>query len=447
MNEQFEERESRKARMRRLRGQRARKIHQSLSIVFCLTLVVFIAANLLKKDSSFSDSENRMLAQRPEFSFSSIADGSFMKDFESYVSDQFFMRDSWISLKLLEDKLLGKKESNGVYLGKQGYLMEIPDAPDEENLARNLRAIQDFYSRHTDLRISMALIPNSFHILKDKLPANAPVRNQAEDIARITGTLGQSVNFLDVSPALENHADENIYYKTDHHWTTLGAYYAFLSMADGLGISNPIQNYTVYTVANDFSGTLASKSGYHKSLDTVQIYAPQDVEPEYIVTYSDDQTKYSSLYRSECLNDKDKYTVFFGGNHATVDIETPNEDKRVLLVFKDSYANCFIPFLTPYFREIVMIDPRYYYESIDQVIQRKNVTDVLYLYNINTFLGDSSLADTLAADELAQDAQTENGTTTDTGTEGAAGTDSTTDANNTTGADSTTGTDNTTGTD
>lgn len=409
MNEHYtEEQDSRKSRIRRQRTLRTQKLYKTVAILFILCLLISGIANILKPDTSFSEAENRILSQMPAVSLSAIADGSFMTDFESYISDQFFLRDDWISLKLLQDKILGKKESNGVYLGKQGYLLEIPDSPNKESLSNNLTAIRDFSTRYSNLDMDMALAPNSFYILKDKLPSNAPVRDQRKDLETIQEGVGVGVEFLDLITPLQEHANEYIYYKTDHHWTTLGAYYAFQAMAGGMGIASPIQDYDVYTVTNSFYGTLASKSGYHISKDSVQVYSPSTGEAEYVVTYGDSQDKTATVYNSASLKEKDKYTVFFGGNQALVDIETTNADTRRLLIFKDSYANCLIPFLIPYYREIVIIDPRYYYESIDQIISRKNITDVLFLYNINTFLTDSSLADTLAADVLTSSQEENN---------------------------------------
>ena len=161
----------------------------------------------------------------------------------------------------------------------------------------------------------------------------------------------------------------------------------------------PVQDYQVYTVSDSFSGTLASTSGYHGQRDTIEVYDPQGVENDYVVYYADDQERTTTIYDRSCLEEKDQYTVFFGGNHTRVDIETTNKEERCLLVFKDSYANSFMQFLTPYFRKIILVDPRYYYEDVEQLIASEGVTDVLFLYNLNTFLTDTSLGDVLAVQE------------------------------------------------
>lgn len=165
---------------RRQTGKKGRiqgKFYRRLGRVFGVMLLVFVLLNVIKKDQEFSEEENRMLASRPKLSWESVKSGDFMTDFETYVSDQFFARNQWISLKLYEDRLLGKKESNGVYLGKKGYLIEKPDEPDWESVERNMTAISDFAERHADIPTYMCLVPNAYYVLKDRLPAEAPVRD------------------------------------------------------------------------------------------------------------------------------------------------------------------------------------------------------------------------------------------------------------------------------
>ena len=347
-------------------------------------------------DKEYSESENRMLAQAPEFSLTNLASGKFMTDMEDYVTDQFVFRDQWINLKVLEDMALGKRESNGVYIGKQGYLMQVPENNiDDDSVNDNLNAIREFAQRHEDVNTVMSLVPNAAYILEQLTPANAPVRDQSQDIALAEETVGDVLTFVDLTETMSSHRDEAIYYKTDHHWTSLGARYAFNTIYSALGISEPAQDYTVYPVSHTFSGTLASKSGYDRSRDTIDIYVPQDVSTEYVVNYVEEGKKTASMYESRALEQKDQYEVFFGGNHSRIDITTPVEENKNLLIFKDSYANCFIPFFQPYFRSIIVIDPRYYYDDVDRLVTDNSITDILFLYNVDTFMTDTSLADSL----------------------------------------------------
>ena len=367
---------------------------QYLSWLLVLTMLLGIGTGILVKDREFSDSENRMLAQFPEISFSSLLDGSFLEGLGDYTADQFPGRDAWITLNLKMNMALGQKEFNGVYLCEDGYLIQIPQEPNWVQAERNLAAAETFAAKYPDLNMVMTVAPNAVTVLSDLLSANAPARDQREDIAWIQGQL-DAVQFCDVTDALAAHSDEYIFYKTDHHWTSLGAKYAFYAMAECMNLE-PIKegDYTAYPVSNTFQGTLSSKSGSHTSTDTVEIYIPHS-GIDYYVTYADTGETISSLYRRSALNEKDHYTVFFGGNHARVDITTTADTGRCLLLFKDSYANCMVQFLFPYYDHITMIDPRYYYDNIDLVVNSESITDVLFLYNADTFLSDTSLADVL----------------------------------------------------
>ncbi|MBQ3503810.1 MAG: hypothetical protein IJA75_03805 [Oscillospiraceae bacterium] len=378
-------------RNRRLQG-------KLLSWLLIGSIVLLSIAGLVVEDREFSDSENRKLAQWPDFSLSGLLDGSYLQGMGDYIADQFPLRDQWISLNLKLNQLLGQKESSGVYLCEDNYLIQIPSAPNEEQHERNLNAINTFARNHPELNMVMTVAPNAVTIHADKLPENAPVRDQMADLYHIADTV-TGVKVVDVTQTLKSHADEYLYYRTDHHWTSLAAYYAFRTIAPELKITAPgMEEYAIYPVSTTFEGTLSSKSGSHSALDTVEIMVPKS-GIDYFVTYnSDSNTNICSLYNRAALEQKDHYTVFFGGNYSRVDITTTARTERSLLVFKDSYANCMIQFLYPYFDHITMIDPRYYYDNVEHVITSQGITDVLFLYNADTFLGDTSLADVLVSE-------------------------------------------------
>lgn len=382
---------------RRQAAQRRRTHNVLLAGVFLLMVILFLLINLITKNRTFSEAENRSLAQRPAFTLTGLVSGSYFSGVTDWYNDQFFARDRWMSLNLKETTALGRKDVGGVFLGRDGYLLGAPETPDDAALAKTLSAINQFSLSHPELSTRMMLVPCAAAILPQELPKNAPVRDQLQDIQNVADQLEGSIQFLDVSQALTQHSGESIYYKTDHHWTSLGAYYAFSAVTGGLGIGTPTQDYDIYTVSTTFEGTLASKSGSHAVTDEIQIYTPKNTGVSYYVTYSDGGDKICSIYDSAALDAKDQYTVFFGGNHPLVKIRTTANNGRSLLVFKDSYANCFIQFLIPYYENIVMVDPRYYYDSLDAVLNSCAVTDVLYLYSANTLLTDTSLADVLTA--------------------------------------------------
>lgn len=366
-----------------------------MAYCFAGVVLLLLVASIIQPDRKASEEENRVLAEFPRFGLESIRNKDFMTGLESYVSDQFVLRDAWINLKVQCDLLTGKREFNGIYLGKKKYLMQIPSEMDEKNTKENLEAINQFDKKNNGVLMNTLIVPNAAYIMKDYLPIGAPVRDQGADMEYIRKQLSDDIGCIDITDTLKQHAEEGIYYKTDHHWTTRGAAYGFNAAAKSMDIQGIVTEYKIYTVAADFSGTLASSSGYHKVEDTVEVYEPENVEVQYLVNDSDNEEKRPTVYDRSALSGKDKYQVFFGGNHAMVDITTTNDKGRKLLIFKDSYANCFVPFLVPYYTEIVMVDPRYYYDNVQTLMNNKGITDVLFLYNMDTFLTDNSLADVL----------------------------------------------------
>ena len=363
-----------------------------LTALLLAFVLIFSLVSLILPDRETSEAEKRPLAQVPAFSWKALRSGEYFAGWGDYLADQFVGRDFWISLRLGYSRLMGRSESNGVLLCRDHYLMEKPAAPDEAAVKRSTDAISAFAGRHPDLKVFMTAAPTAAGIMKSKLPGHIPLRDQLEDIRNLEHSLS-GIRFIDVSPALEAHSDEQLYYRTDHHWTTLGAYYAFEAMAEEMGIV-PAADYDIYTVSSTFEGTLAARSGSHSARDRVQIFAP--LPPvDCRVTYPEEGTTTATLYSREALDTKDHYTVFFGGNHPRVDIQTNAGTGKNLLIFKDSYANCLVPFLTACYDKIILIDPRYYYESADSLVSSEKITDVLFLYNINTFHEDTSLAGVL----------------------------------------------------
>lgn len=370
-----------------------------LGLLFIAIIVFFPLASLLLPDTKLSENENRILTQLPRFSVDSIIDGRYMKKMQKYTADQLMGRNFWIYTKTSTDRLIGKNSSNGIYFGKNSTLIENFDPLPADAANQTKTAINTFAEKHPDLNHFFMLVPNAISISAEKLPAYAPVLNQSDYINDFTGGLNEKITVLDPRPILEQNRDQLLYYKTDHHWTTLGAWLSFQGVADAMGIKPDPDAYTVYPVTDSFSGALVSKSGYLTfTTDTIDVYIPQSEESYSVVNYVEEQKKSPSLYASEQLKGKDKYAVFLAGNHPIIKIKNPVVNGKNLLVIKDSYANAFIPFLAPFYSEITVIDPRYYYDSIDALIADAQITDVLYLFNANTFFRDTTLEPVLNDD-------------------------------------------------
>lgn len=368
---------------------------------FIICLLVLIAANLLYPSKKKSTEENRMLTERPKMTVSGLVSGSYMKQYESYQADQFIGRNFLRKLKITLNRIGGSKEENGVFIGKKGQLLEDIAVPEQDSLKSNVDAIKNFAESYDDIPVSMILVPDAASVLSSRLPSLASVADQNACISQVKKELGSSVQWIDAVQAMNKHKEEKIYYKTDHHWTTLGAFYTFQEAAPTLGISTDVSSsFVSYPVATDFNGTLAAKSGCRMGeKEEIDIYVPKDADNDVIVNYVDEQVKETTLYEADMLKTRDKYAVFLGGNTSLIDIKTLAPGQKRLLVVKDSYANSFVPFLTPYFREIVMLDPRYYTGNIRDVMDTYNITDVLFLYNGNTFFQDNNISGVLSSEQ------------------------------------------------
>ncbi len=379
---------------------RLRRIEGTVGKVFILCMIVFFLLNLIVSDKEMSEEENRMLAQMPKLTWSSLVSGDFMTKYETYLADQFAGRNIWRSIKVRLSSFGGSKQEEDILIGRDDYLMEEIVTPDQEVLSENFEAIRQFSKKNSDVQMYMLLVPNAANIMSDRLPAFATVADQSRMFAQVKRELGDELEWLEVSDVLKKHADEKIYYQTDHHWTSLGAFYTFSSVAEQMDIKADVSSsFVSYPVSSTFNGMLAAKSGCRLDVrEEIYIYVPRDADNDVVVNYVDEQRKTASLYDSSKLKTRDQYAVFLGENTSVIDIKTMSESNRRLLLIKDSYANSFVPFLTPYFREIVLVDPRYYSGTIEDIMDTYRISDVLFLYSGNTFFQDNNLKGVLSGE-------------------------------------------------
>ncbi|MBW8351234.1 hypothetical protein K0H71_17575 [Bacillus sp. IITD106] len=357
--------------------------------MFISFLAIVGVLNLMSDDIVFSEEENRILEQKPTLSLKNVLSGKFMDRYEAYISDQFAWKKNWLRIKAVSEKAMLKQDSNGIYFGKDGFLLEGYKEP-KEQIYKNIEYINYFAEKNKELDYYMLLAPTSVEIYKEKLPLFAQSFSQRAVIDKVNDTLLDSVQMIEVTDTLTNYKNEPIYFKTDHHWTMRGAYFAYVQAAQTLGLDPiPINDFKIETVSNDFYGTFASKVlGHHVTPDKIEMFQSL-YERSYIVQY--DSKNDNSLFEWSYLNKKDQYSFFLNGNHSLVTIKSDVRDGRKLAVVKDSYAHAFIPFLANHFQEIYVIDLRYYHKDVDDFIRENGIKEVLFLYNVVNFSTDSNL--------------------------------------------------------
>ena len=303
-------------------------------------------------EQEFSELENRYLAKPPKLSVETVLDGSFMTNAEKYINDHVIGRDLWVEWKAWCERLSGKKENNGVYLGSQETLVNRLQEPDEEQLEKNAGYVNQLVN-NVDIPVYFGLIPSSAAIWQDRLPKGAPTADELEIITELYEQV--QTHTIDLYTNLNNHNQEEIYYRTDHHWTSLGAYYGYEAIMQSLGMTAlPLDEENKVTVSEDFYGTIFSTSGVRwVAPDHIDRYISGDGLK--VTAYPEGTPVDSTLYVDSYLEVKDKYSSFLGGNQPLCVIETQLTDAPKVLIIRDSYTDSLAPFLTQNFSEIHLV--------------------------------------------------------------------------------------------
>ena len=355
-------------------------------ILFFAVLALFAIATFLLPAKEFSDNENRNLAQMPVLSVDTVLSGEFQSGLADFLSDQIPGREFWIRLNTNFKKLMGKTEIGGVWLGKDGYYFQVFTSDSySASRTQSIFALIGQFAGKLENDVILMPVPTPGCVLSDKLPANAPIYD-SNAMWLALQYANPSCGFID----LRDHfvkSNQQLYYRTDHHWTAEGAYLAYTVFCEnrGLPVRTP-EEFGIAKVSDSFLGTI-----YSKTLDPAarpeEIHAATKL-PNVTVTF-DGKTTSDSVYAEEFLSKKDQYAYFFGGNYGKVEITTEATGGKTLVVIKDSFANSFVPYLLHDYEKIVMLDLRYYNGVIQSEIPAG--AEVLFLYEMTNLLTDTGI--------------------------------------------------------
>lgn len=364
--------------------------------IFFLLPMILLLGSIFSPDRESSQRENRNLTQLPKLTAASLFSGDYMTRFEKYMSDQVVGRDGFVAAKTFLNRATGKTEQNGVYIGEDGWLFEEPSKYDDEKVSETIDAIRSFCEECEIENQMFVLAPNSSEIVTEKLPKHLSFESQENQIQKIYSRLPEKINCIDAEGALKKGGNpEKLYYKSDHHWTSYGSKSVFDTVAKSWELDVDSVNYQTYALSDSFFGTLSSSSGIYDNPDVIEAIIPENSAGTYIVLNSSQKTKSVSMFDLSKLENGNQYEVFLGGNFSKLTITTTSNTENKLLIFKDSYANCMLPMLTPFFKEIVVVDARYFTDDIRAVVNDGEFTHMMFLYNVNTFLEDTSLKSVL----------------------------------------------------
>lgn len=344
----------------------------TFALLFLMLFILLLLSLLLPKNS-YSEAENKYLATMPEFSFRTLWNGTFESKYATYLSDQLPGRGTWISAKSVAESFLFKTENNGIAYGKDGYLFPKFQSFDEETYWDNVKSIQEF-ARVAEVPVRVLVVPSSYTVLTDFVPSGLPSVDERAELNKMLPLLASECEIIDVWDDLEKAQHDYVFYRTDHHWTTYGAYLAYRKYCETAGLVPYNAFFEVAGTAEDFLGTSYSKCKKVGTIADTISYFPFDA------TITFEGKTYPGIYDFTKLTTRDKYAMFLYGNHAESLVESGEgrNKKESLLIIKDSYADSVIPFLTENYANITCIDPRYYLGSI-QELAKGDYDDILIL--------------------------------------------------------------------
>ena len=322
--------------------------------------------------------------QKPQFTIVDFVSGKFSDELEQYLTDQVPLRDDWVTLKIYLELAVGKRESGGVYIGRDKYLMDKFTSYSKKQLAANAAALAELQKKLAaeDISMDTILVPVAAQVLTDKLPAYAPVADYAAILEVLTDA---GVDTVDMLTALAAHSGENIYYRTDHHWTSLGAYYAYCAWR---GIEPNADEWTQEILCDNFHGTTWNKVPL-PTVPAEEITAWYKHE-YHNVSYNGGEYETNSIYERKYLSGSDQYAVFLNSNQAQTVIEGSGKSGKFLLI-KDSYGNTFSQFPVEDYAEVRVLDLRFFKGDVAEYAKENDITDALVLYGVQNFVKDTNL--------------------------------------------------------
>lgn len=344
--------------------------------LFAAFLFLMALGMLLLPKSDFSTSEKRYLAKFPAPKWSDISSGQWGEDLEGYMADHLPGRNFFVGLNAYKDLLLGQQVSKDVH--KAGdRLVEAPAACDDAVIAKNMKALNTF-AQNIGQEVTMTLVPSAGWAL------GRDGYQDAEIIRRAFETAGENVNPVDISAAFAGKPE--LFYKTDHHWTSAGAHAGYSTLMNALG-REAKQDFEIERLPGCFQGSTYSRSAlWFTPAEDLELWHGSDIT----VTNAETEGSHAGVFYRERLEEADKYTVFLDGNHSLVRLVNPEKTGK-LLVIRDSYSNCLGCFLAESYGEVVLVDLRYYKQPVSLLTAEEAFDDILFCYSIGNFMTDNNI--------------------------------------------------------
>lgn len=355
-----------------------RKSNVALIVLFCGFLLAMGLGYLLLPKKTFSEMEKRYLAEAPALSVKAVFSGEWSREAEDYLTDRVPGRNLYVGINAYLELLAGRQKIKDVWL-RDGKLLEAPVAMEEDTIQRNMETIRSF-AEAVNQRVDVMVVPSAGWAAGVKDYTDSDTLNA---IYALGGTLVSPVRV----EALFAGKPE-LYYNTDHHWTSRGAYTGYRAYMEAVDREwMPEENFTVTTI-EDFHGSTYSRSALWLTPgESLELWHGSE---GLTVTNGETEAIHQGIFYQERLEEADKYTVFLDGNHSIVRVRNPHKTGR-LLVVRDSYSNCLGGFLAESYGEVVLIDLRYYRQPVSELVRQEAFDEILVCYSCANFLKDTNL--------------------------------------------------------
>lgn len=405
---------------------------KNMMIIGLFSIYIVVMALWLwgKSDIEYSVSERRNLAKKPKITVTSVINGSYMNNFDKYVTDQFPQRETFRKLNSwLLVNIMRKKDVNNIYV-KDGYAAKIEDVIDYKSVnwgIRQMRYICDNYIysedymqdenyniKHTtnsdidsdgdiskasnssyDIskdnnmsdderkdRVYMCIIPDKNYYLTDGV--EYPYIDYDEFVQLYRTGVDDYTRYIDIS----NLLNIDNYYKTDIHWRQETLVDIAKQILDAMteydnDISNDdIEDYKVNTGNEEFYGVYYGQRALSMKPDIIR-YLTSDIIDDYRVTYADTGEAVSMpVYDMGKASGRDPYEMYLGGSLSLVTIDNAKADTdRRLIIFRDSFGSSLAPLLAEKYKQTVLIDIRYISPTVLSSYVDFENADVLFMYS------------------------------------------------------------------
>lgn len=360
-----------------------------ITILFCGFLGAMLLMFVLLPEQNFSEKEKRYLAQFPEVTWENIASGKFGEEVETYLADHIPGRDFLVGLAAYYDRYSGRQVTKDVYVAEGDRIVEAPVAWDEAAAQKNMNAINRF-AEAVGQKVDLMIVPSAGFCLEETVQGLKDPYTDTQIIRDIYAMAEERVEGIDLIPAFNAVNDPGaLYYRTDHHWTSRGAYAAYKAYMELQDRPYPAESDFTVTSHGGFYGSTYSRSGlWLTKSENVELW---DTGAAFTVTNAETKEPHQGLFYEERLQELDKYTVYLDGNHSLVRIENPAAaGKGNLLVIRDSYANCLGTFLANSYESVTLVDLRYYRSPVSELVAQGDFTDILVCYSIGNFMTDAN---------------------------------------------------------